>query len=210
MKLLGALLVLVALLVAADVVAEESAERSISDRLERSFDGDDAVEVEVQGRPFLLQAVRGDFKALEISAGSVRREGVAIQDFEVTLRDVEFSLGRLLEDGQVKIGGGDGSGAIGPRALNAALRREGIAATVSLDGSRATVALGGVEQTVDSVAVSDGGLEFTAPDAAGLRLTLPDLLPTRESLRYTDARVEGSRIVLLFELPATSFDAGSL
>ena len=210
MKLLGALSVLVLLAVAADVVAEEIAETKLSDRFEGSIDGADSVDVEFQGRPFLLQAVRGDLEAIEVRAGSVRRQGVTVQDVELTLRDVGFSLGQLAEDGEVQVGGGDGRGAVTEGALNAALRREGVAAEVSLNGGRATVSLGGVEQPVNSVAISDGGLEFTAPDAAGLRLTLPGLLPSRDRVRYTDASVEGARIGLLFELPATSFDAGSL
>lgn len=210
MKLLITLVVLLLLGAVADVIAEETAETKIADRLEGSIDGADPVDVELQGRPFLLQAVRGNFNGLEITVGSVQRQGVAVQDVNLVLRDVEFSLGQLLEDGEVKVGGGDGSGAISERALNAALRREGVSARVSLDGSRATVSVGGLDQPVDSVAVADGGLEFTASNAGGLRLTLPDLLPSRDRVRYTDARVEGGRVVLLFELPTTSFEAGSL
>lgn len=212
MKLLGTLVVLLLLGAVADVVAEEVAEARIADRLEGSIEGVDSVDVELQGRPFLLQAVRGDLAGLEIRMDSVKREGVSVQDIDLTLREVTFSLGQVIEDGEpeVKVGGGDGRGAISERALNAALRREGVGASISLDGGRATVSVGGVDQPVDSVAVSDGGLEFTAPDAAGLRLTLPELLPSRQSIHYTDARVEDDRILLFFDLPATSLDAGSL
>ena len=192
------------------MVAEESAETKISERLGGSIEGAGAVEVEVRGRPFLLQAARGDLDGLEIDLGSIRRQGVVVRDVNLLLRDVEFSPGQLLEDGEVKVGGGEGSGAVDERALNAALRREGVAAAVSLSGGRATVSVGGIEQPVDSVAIADGGLEFTAANAGGLRLTLPDLLPSRDRVRYTDARVEGGRVVLQFELPATSFEAGSL
>lgn len=212
MKLLGTLVVLLSLGAVSDVVAEETAETNLSDRLEDSIDSADSVEVELQGRPFLLQAVRGDLEGLEIRIGSVQREGVSVRDVNLTLRDVAFSLGQVIEEGdpELEIGGGDGSGAITQSALNAALSREGVAARISLDGSRATVSAGGIDQPVDSVDVADGGLEFTAPNAGGLRLTLPSLLPSRHRVRYTDARIEGGRVLLFFELPATSLETGSL
>lgn len=208
MRLLAALLMLVALV---DVVAEEMAESRLEERLSASIDGSERVEIELQGRPFLMQAVQGSFEGLEIRFGSLQRRGIEVVDVRLALRDLEFSVREVLEGtGRVQVGGGHGRGSITQRALNVALAREGVDATISLAGDSAAVSAAGVEAPVDAVAVRDGGLEFSSEPVGALRIALPDLLPTRDQVGYRSAQIQGARLVVLLELPATALDPASL
>lgn len=209
MKLLAALAVLVLLAVVADVVAEETAETRIGKRLSSSIEGAGTAEVEVRGRPFLLQVVRGSFSGLDVHLASVQRGGIEVEDVELALRDVEFSVGELVDgSGDVQVDGGRGSGKIDQRSLNAALQREGLDARVSLNGNRATASVAGREADVEGVAIAGGALEFRSAAFLGdARIPLPLFL---EGIDYRDARVQDSRVVVSLELPQTSLDPGSL
>jgi hypothetical protein len=74
--LLVVLLVLGAGLVAGDLVASGVAERSIAQRVQQSGGLPERPEVEVRGRPFLLQALRGRYddvvvRSAEVPAGQL-------------------------------------------------------------------------------------------------------------------------------------------
>lgn len=208
MKLLVALVVLALLAVAADAAAEETAEARIGKRLSASVQGADEIEVEVRGRPFLLQVVQGRFSGMDLHMPSLERRGVTVEDVELALDDVAFSLGDLLEgSGQVRIEGGSGTASVSEDALNAALANEGVQGSVALEGDTATVSAAGVEAAVDRVAVVDGALEFRSAALGRVRLPLPRFI---DEVRYRDARVEESRVVVSIELPSTSISPDAI
>jgi len=93
-KWLVGLLVLVALLVGADRVAEHVAAGVLADRLQTELGSRPTVEID--GFPFLTQAVGGSYQRLRVSAPVVRREGLSLRDFSATLTGVHVALGDAL------------------------------------------------------------------------------------------------------------------
>ncbi len=94
MKWLVGLLVLVALLVGADRGAEHVAAGVLADRLQTELGSRPTVEVD--GFPFLTQAVGGSYQRLRVTAPVVRREGLSLRDFSATLTGVHVALGDAL------------------------------------------------------------------------------------------------------------------
>ena len=89
-KFLVALVVLLALLVGADRVAEQVAEGRIADQL--TADLSSTPTVEIGGFPFLTQALAGRYRAITVSGDSASRQGVRVSDFTADLQGVEVPL----------------------------------------------------------------------------------------------------------------------
>ena len=94
MKLLLALLVLGALLVGADRVAEQVAERALAEQLEAELGTRPTVEI--AGFPLLTQALRGRYDELRVAAPRAREGAVTVEDLSATLRGAQVPLGDAL------------------------------------------------------------------------------------------------------------------
>jgi hypothetical protein len=117
--LVAVLLVLAALLVAADFTFAAAAEYQVSKKMRTELKLADDPSVTIHGFPFMLQAARGDYQDIEIEANGIPI-GDTLRDLEVKadLYDVKVPLSELVSgsahsvlisqvEGQVKISAAD-------------------------------------------------------------------------------------------------------
>lgn len=191
--LLFLLLVVVVAFFVADVVARNTAEKRVEERLASSVESANGLEVNVGGTLFLPQLFSGSFDEIEVSIDSIERGGLTVDDVEISLRDVDFSFGDLMDDsGAVTVRGGGGRALISERSLSEALRRDGVEAEIRLDGG-ATISAAGRSAEVQDVSVDNGAVVFSAPPLEPLRVDLP---ATLASVRYSGASVQGDHLVV--------------
>lgn len=103
-KLVIALVVLAALLVAADRILVSAAEGVVARRVQVAADLERQPTVQIRGFPFLTQAVRGVYRRVEISLTALGRGDTRLEDLRVRLRDVHAPLAQMLNrDGSVTV-----------------------------------------------------------------------------------------------------------
>lgn len=95
-RLFTALLVLVALLVAADRVAAVVAEKTVADRIRVAEGLQSTPSVSIGGFPFLTQAAAGDYTDVSVTIHGLRRGGLAITSMSAHLRGVHVPLADVL------------------------------------------------------------------------------------------------------------------
>ena len=89
-RLAVVVLVLAALLLVADRVAERVAEGALAEQLTGELGSRPAVEI--GGFPFLTQAVAGRYDDLRVRAGRVERSGLSLTDFSAVLTGTQLPL----------------------------------------------------------------------------------------------------------------------
>ena len=185
MKWLVGLLVVLALLVGADRVAEHVAAGVLADRLQTELGGRPTVEID--GFPFLTQAVGGSYQRLRVSAPVVRHEGLSLRDFSATLTGVHVALGDALGGSlsAVPVDRLDASALVAYDDLTQ-LAGPGLRLAEDPNGVRVTGRVAALGRQVDVSAVSSvalvgdalvvtagqltvGGVAVTGPLAAALR-----------------------------------------
>jgi hypothetical protein len=194
-KLLIFLVLLVIAFVVVDRAAQNLAQTRVEERLASSIRGAQNVQVDIGGGLFLPQVLRGRLEEVTVAVGSVQRRGVRIDELDLTLRRLSFTLGGLLTGtGDVRVQGGSGRALVSEAAVEAAVRREGIDAQVKLDDG-ATITMRGISGTVERLTIDPeaGALVLSAPPLETLLVRLPEPLG---SVGYSDVTVEGDRLVL--------------
>lgn len=206
-KLLIALLVLAVLFVAGDRIAAAVAENEVAGRVAAAYDLPARPHVTVQGFPFLTQALLGNYSEIDVSAASVRSDGVVLTDLHARFTGVHASLSQMLGHGAASVTAGRaaGSAIVGfadlSRRLPSGLKLvpDGkdltVSGTYSYQGVSvplsATVALSaaqsGIRVTAEHVKVS-GGLSLPTSLLGHLSFVVPlQSLPLH--LRLTSVRV---------------------
>lgn len=187
--LLVLLLVVVGLLVAADRVAANFAERKIAEQVSQQVAAQNArsapPEVNVGGFPFLTQVVAGRYEEIGIVmrdvTGDVNGDTVTLPVLDVTAHDVTASLDTLRTgQGEVVAQSVDGTGTISYESVVALIDQPGLT-------------LGEREGKVVATApVEVLGQRFTVSGTASLAVKGKQI-----QIRFSDARAEG-----LPDLPA--------
>ena len=90
------LVALVALLLAADRVAAEVASRAIASQVQTSTGVSSEVEVDIEGFPFLTQALEGRYDRVEVRASDVPAGEVRLARLDATLTGVRVGLSDAL------------------------------------------------------------------------------------------------------------------
>ena len=98
-KLLIGIVILAALLVAADRISVAVAENQISDRLASAYGLAGKPGVTITGFPFLTQVVTGDYQQIDVSANQVSAGGAVLHDLNVRLTGVHATVSQLLGNG---------------------------------------------------------------------------------------------------------------
>lgn len=207
--LLATLAVLLVIAIGADLFVKNIAEERAAEQIGQTLDLDPAPDVEFGGFPFILKAMSGNFGEIDVTSEDVTIEGVTLERVEVTMRDVEISLSRILagDSDSVHTGGGEGLAVMSERSLRKALRREGVDATVQLnaDGSvtiedpRLPVAAKG------TIELQGRRLVISGDDApVEYAVELPRLI---EGLTYEAMTVDGSAVSVTFSLSGGVFRA---
>ena len=94
-KLLVSLLVLVALLVAADRITVHYVDKALADRMQEDGHLERRPVVDVRGFPFLVQAARGRYDRTDVHIRDVTRNGVTISRLDVTITDALIPLSKV-------------------------------------------------------------------------------------------------------------------
>ncbi len=188
-KLLVFLLILVVLAVAGDMWLRGFAEDRASDAIGSAVPVSGRTEVEIDGFPFLLAALTGDFDAVTIRGARLETEkGVTLRHVNVRLEDAGVSVLRAAAGRPTRLDFRRGTG-------SARLAKSDLAE------------LAGVSLSVlpDVAPELSGGSTLSLGDGDWSTIALP--LPL-EGMAYTDAQMRGEFITLRFELPRGSYPVG--
>jgi len=98
-KLLIGIVILAALLVAADRISVAVAENQISDRLASAYGLAGKPGVTITGFPFLTQVVTGDYRQIDVSANQVSADGAVLHHLNVRLTGVHATVSQVLGNG---------------------------------------------------------------------------------------------------------------
>ena len=181
-KFLAALVVLVALLVVLDRVAEVVTARRLADQIQASQHLLSPPSVSIGGWPFLTQVVAGRYDTVTISsAAPIGRDGISVSDTDVHLHGVTVSTSEALHGtvADVPVASGDGTALLTYRELDTVIARY-----VPQVGSQITVVgttpgharlRGPLGLTLDVTAKIAGGRLTVTPDQAQLQ-ALPALV----------------------------------
>jgi LmeA-like phospholipid-binding len=213
-KLLIGVIVLAALLVAADRISVAVAENQISDRLTSAYGLAGKPGVTITGFPFLTQVVTGDYQQIDVSANQVSADGAVLHHLNVRLTGVHATVSQVLGNGSsmVTADRAAGSAMVGFGTVDHRLpsgfrlRPDGknlsVSGKLAVGGARipviATVALGvsGSGISVTPVHVSVPGVA-TLPSAysSQLRVVVPlSTLPLHLRLTSVHVTPDGLRI----------------
>lgn len=162
MKWLVAGVVLLVLLVAGDRVAEEMAERAVAGALRAELSGD--LDIEVDGVPYLTQALAGRYDRVRVAAPEVPQAGIRVRDFTAVLSGVQLDAGDAVRGSvtSVPVDLLRGQGLLGYDDLEQAAGTAGTAGLdLSADGEllRVSGPLSFLGQQVTATAVSDVRVE---------------------------------------------------
>lgn len=203
-KLLVLVVVLLVAGVVADVLAARAAEQAIAARVQQTGGLGASPEVEVRGRPFLLQAVRGRYddvvvRASDVPAGQLRFDSLVTQ-----MQGVRVPLGEALSGSvsRVPVDRISARGVVGYGALTALVADRGL---------RVVDAGGGRVRVTGSVQVLGRTLEASAVSLPTLEGNT--LVVTAERLEVGNAaadallsRALGNRLDFRLELAALPYD----
>lgn len=162
----AALVVLVALLVAADRVLAGVAEGKIAQRVASAYHLRSQPQVTIQGFPFLTQVAAGDYRQVDLSARDVAVGGVTLPWLRARFSGVHASVSQILGHGAHTVEA-DRAAGVALVPYSAVRQRLPKDVTVRPEGNDLTVSgtFGGVPVTAATVAVA------AARDGIAVRLT---------------------------------------
>jgi hypothetical protein len=222
-KALLVLAVLAVLAVGADLVIGAVAEARLAERAQKRLGLAERPEVDLNGFPFLLHALRRRFPEVSVEVRDLRVEGLAIDRFVLRLRDVRFGSTAAIAGGGGGLSAREGRGTVEvtEASLRTFLERHDVPFRVELLGSsrarvsgtasalgieveasaegQLTLTDGSVEFRPESIEVGDG-IEVPASSLA-FQVELPAALP---GLVYESITVERARVVLSFRMRAAA------
>jgi hypothetical protein len=203
------LAIVLGVLIAADAVVRAIAEHAVAAELASSLGMSHRPEVSLGGFPFLIHALSGDLPSASFDAGQLEVEGLSFDRVRVSLTGVRVPTGQLLssQGGTITARDGTGSATMSGSAVSSALHQHGAPVTVTLSGQEARLSDDGLPGEVRAkLSIGNGELVVKPGNEAipvSFSLDLPELLP---GMRYTSVQVEGSRLVLSFDLTDARFD----
>ncbi len=154
-RLLLLLLTLALVAVAADVLALRYAERTLAARIQDSAALTLTPDVDIAGRPFLLQALRGRYDEIEVRATGVQAEQLRFDTARAVLDGVEVPLGDVLSGSVTTV-------SVEQLRTRAVLDYDTLTAAVADRGLRVEPATDGQVRVVGSVDVLRQTLEASA------------------------------------------------
>lgn len=201
-KVLVLIVILGVLFVAGDAWARGKIEGRLASELQGSLGSTGDIEVSLGGFPFVLRALSGNIPTASVATERMTRDGLRFTDVTMTLRDIRFSLSKVLAGDldAIKVGSGEGRAAIDSDVLGRAIARSGRDVDVEIVGNGIRITSGPVSGVVD-VSVSQDGLVLETDELGllainelGRRIVVP--LPrivgglTYESIQVVDFHLE--------------------
>lgn len=187
---------LLVLAVVGDFVVRAAAEKAVATELTSTLELAENPEVDIESFPFLVAFFRGRLDTMTIESSDVEAGALTLDEVTLTLDDVEFEPGDVISGDvdRITIGGGTGEGILTQRALNRALRDEGVPVTARLTsgGVSLETEAGSVE---GDLAMDDGVLVVTGPGGISVDFQLPSL---GGRVTFDDLAIEegGARLTL--------------
>lgn len=201
------ILFVVVLLVAADFGVRVIAQYVVARELQSSLALQDRPKVSFGGWPFLPELVTGNIDLVTVNAqGAVTSDQFPVQGVDLTLHDVEFSLGELFSGGAQKITAKDGEGTITMTEadVNAALPQDS-GVTVDLKNGKVLLQSDQVKGSIEAtVRISKGQLLLETDELPAIEVPLPTLA---DGLTFTEVTVSGNTATLAFALKDATFQS---
>ena len=124
-KLIVVIVILGALLVAAEFIVQPVAEEEVAAQLTGDLGLAEEPEVSLGPHPFLLNGARGNFPKVRIAIDEMRTKGFKLTDMDLSLRGVGFSIPDMIAgDRSISIKGGSGHVDLTIPFLNLFLEKE--------------------------------------------------------------------------------------
>jgi hypothetical protein len=189
-----------------DTAFRSVAEHRAADELRDGLSLSEKPSVGIGGWPFSVHLVAQSFPTVEISGRDVRIEGLAVTTFDLLLRDVDFSLSKLLSGKRksIEIQSGDGSITLSSEVISERLGAEDIPFEFSIDGDEATLSSPelGADVSVD-VTLSGHSLTMDPPGFDSISIELPQVA---DQVEYRSVAISGDAIRAKFHLTAGRID----
>ena len=203
-RLIG-LLILAGLLVGLDYgvkfVAENVAARALRHELEISSSPD----VDVDAFPFVVAAIRGEYREITVEAPNVERGSVRLDDVRFKLSDVDLPLSDLISgEPRMHAARVRGTATISESTLNSLVQNVSPSIGVEVDRDGVTVSAAGIEVTTPaSIEIGGGHLNIAASGIQSIDIPVPNILPKVE---FADVVAEKNRLVVTFAGRDIDFD----
>lgn len=193
-KLVGFLLVLSVLFIAADFGLKASAESAATEAIDENVTRSRGTEVDLGGFPFLPSLFAGSFDRMQIDIASAWERDLLVEDIQLTLRDVELDPFEFVGGGgSVRARSLQGSGVIAEATINEVLAAERDGLDVEVENGRVMISQGEFSAPANAV-VAGNRLLISAGEVVGpLEIPLPLLA---RGIRFNSLRAERNRLVL--------------
>jgi hypothetical protein len=173
-KLLTALVVLAALLVAADRITVHYVDRSVADRMREDGQLDVTPDVDIRGFPFLTQALRGRYGHVDVHVRDLRRNGVTVSRLDVAVLGAELPLSKVGSATAVPVEGLRAPAVITYYELAHSSGLAGVTVAPAGNGVAVTGTVAGVTATATStLALRGDRVVVTARSIRGAGVSLP-------------------------------------
>jgi hypothetical protein len=192
-RALIALLLVAAILVAADVGLRAYSERRVAQASASALDLSPAPSVGIGGFPFIVHAVSGSFPSVSLieDRGSIR--GIPIESMVLRADEAHVSPTSLLRGtGIIRLSGVTSTFRANGSDLGALLRRAGQGLPIRISGGKVIVTVLGRVVAVE-LSLSNGSLVASAGGIPPVRVPLPRIV---SGLDYTSIRVVGAEVVV--------------
>jgi hypothetical protein len=192
-RTLIALLLVAAILVAADVGLRAYAERRVARASASALDLSPAPSVGIGGFPFIVHAVSGSFSGVSLIEDRASIRGIPIESMVLRADEAHVSPTSLLRGtGTIRLSGVTSTFRANGADLGALLRQAGHELPIRISGSRVSVTVLGRVVAVE-LSLSNGSLVASALGIPAVRVPLPRIV---SGLHYTSIRVLGAEVVV--------------
>ena len=198
-KLLILILVLGVVLVAGDAWVRGKVEGRLASELQESLGSTGDIEVSLGGFPFVVRALSGSIPVATVRTERLTRDGMRFTDITMTLRNIRFSLTKVLAGDlrAIKVGKGEGRAAIDTDALTRALDRSRNDIDVEIVADEIRVSAAGISGTAEvSIAGNELVLNIEGLDRV-LAIPLPRVV---RGISYESVEAVDSHLELVFSL----------
>jgi hypothetical protein len=210
-RLVAVLIVMAALLVAADFGLRFYTERRIGQELASSLELSGRPSVTIGGFPFLLHFAGGEFPSATAEGEGVGSGPLAFEDLRLELSDVRVSPGRILggEPSTIRARSGEGDASLTAQQLTDAFRGGGAPVTVRIEGGQLLIGSDQLPGEVPASVEADGRTLRLRPTDPGLSASFDIEFPAFiEGLVLTGVEVQGRVAVISFRLEEPVFPVG--
>jgi hypothetical protein len=175
-RLLTGLLVIAILITVGDLFVKHEAEARVADQVAASFELRNPPDVDIEGFPFVWNALRGRLPGLTVSTDRVRKEGVRFDSFEARFHDLTFEPSAVLSGkADVEARSGDGQVTVPLATVNQLLTDQASAVfQVEIRGDDVVAETGG-QQFPATVELDGDSLVITPEGLAAVSLDLPSI-----------------------------------